>query len=58
MQEDMLKQIIENTFARIACPLQGNGIYAELQNAINEAYQLGRGGDKLNENPLVASTGG
>jgi hypothetical protein len=56
MKEDMLKQILENTFARIACPLQGNGMYAELQNAIVAAYNLGKKQD-TDENVLAMATG-
>ncbi len=58
MQEDMLKQILENTFARIACPLQGNGIYEELQKAITEAYNIGKMqvGDRDTSLPAVAGS--
>jgi len=42
MQENTLKEILEHTFARVACPLQGNGIYAELQHALMAAYNLGK----------------
>lgn len=41
MKEEMLKQLIEKTFAKVACPLQGNGLYAELQKAITEAFRIG-----------------
>jgi hypothetical protein len=42
MREELLKQLIEKTFAKIACPLQGNGVYAELQKAVMTAYNLGK----------------
>jgi len=41
MKEDMLAKLIEKTFERIACPLQGNGVYAEIQKAVMDAYNLG-----------------
>jgi hypothetical protein len=42
MKEEILKQIVERTFEKLACPLQGNGVYAELQEAIMAAYDLGK----------------
>jgi hypothetical protein len=57
MQEDMLKQLLENTFAKLACPLHGNGIYAELQNAIIAAYNLGKKRDNQDENSLSLAAG-
>lgn len=47
MKEEILKQIVERTFAKLACPLQGNGVYAELQEAIMKAYQLGKSQEEL-----------
>lgn len=41
-REEILKNLIEKTFANIACPLNGNGLYAELQKAITEAYSIGQ----------------
>lgn len=57
MQEDMLRQILENTFARIACPLQGNGVYAELQKAIVAAYNLGKKQENFEEQVLAIAAG-
>jgi hypothetical protein len=42
MKEEMLKQLVERTFNKIACPLEGNGVYAELEEAIKMAYDLGK----------------
>ena len=42
MKEEMLKELVERTFRNIACPLEGHGVYAELQNAITAAYNLGK----------------
>jgi hypothetical protein len=41
MKEELLTRLIEKTFERIACPLQGNGVYAEIQKAVMDAYRLG-----------------
>lgn len=46
MKEEMLKQLIEKTFNKIACPLEGNGVYAEIQEAIKMAYDLGKNHDE------------
>ncbi|RYD55815.1 MAG: hypothetical protein EOP56_14730 [Sphingobacteriales bacterium] len=48
MKEEMLKQLVERTFNKIACPLEGNGVYAELQEAIRMAYDLGKGQEENN----------
>jgi hypothetical protein len=42
MKEEMLNQLIEKTFAKLACPLQGNGVYSEIQQAVMAAYNLGK----------------
>lgn len=41
MKEELLTRLIDETFSKIACPLQGNGLYAEIQKAIRNAYELG-----------------
>lgn len=41
-KEELLKQLVEKTFAKLACPLQGNGVYAEIQKAVMDAYDLGK----------------
>lgn len=46
MKEEMLKQLVEKTFNKIACPLEGNGVYAEIQEAIKTAYDLGKNGEE------------
>lgn len=47
MKEEILKQIIDRTFEKLACPLQGNGVYAEIQEAIMTAYDLGKNQEEL-----------
>lgn len=42
MNEDMLKQLVERTFSKLANPAKGFGMYAELQKAIMLAYHLGK----------------
>ena len=41
MKEELLVRLIDETFSKIACPLQGNGVYAEIQKAVMDAYSLG-----------------
>ena len=33
--------IVQSTFEQIACPLDGNSLYATLEAAIQRAYELG-----------------
>lgn len=47
MKEEKLKELVESTFRNIACPLEGKGVYTELQNAILAAYDLGKSQDEL-----------
>jgi hypothetical protein len=42
MEEDMLKQLVEKTFAKLASPAHGYGMYAELEKALMEAYNIGK----------------
>ncbi len=42
MKEDTLKKLVENTFSKLACPANGNGMYAELERALLEAYNMGK----------------
>ncbi|RYE25401.1 MAG: hypothetical protein EOP51_04230 [Sphingobacteriales bacterium] len=42
MKEELLKQLVEKTFNKLACPLQGNGVYAEIQQAVMAAYNMGK----------------
>lgn len=41
MKEELLARLIDETFSKIACPLQGNGVYAEIEKAVRDAYTLG-----------------
>jgi hypothetical protein len=41
MKEELLARLIDETFSKIACPLQGNGVYAEIKKAVMDAYTLG-----------------
>ena len=47
MKESTLKKLIDNTFLKIASPLKGNGVYAEIQKAVMEAYTLGKKGKRV-----------
>jgi hypothetical protein len=42
MEQAVLKEIIERTFANLCCPLESNGVYNEIKKAILEAYSVGR----------------
>lgn len=58
MREEILKQLVERTFAKLACPLQGNGVYAEIQQAIMAAYNLGiRQEESISDNLLSVAQG-
>jgi len=52
MKEEMLKQLVERTFAKLANPLEGNGVYSEIQNAIQEAYAIGERNAPPSEQPI------
>ena len=54
MREEILKQLVERTFAKLACPLQGNGVYAEIQQAIMAAYNLGKRQEELISDNLLS----
>lgn len=43
MKEELLRELVDKTFRNISCPLEGKGVYAELQNAISAAYSMGKG---------------
>ena len=43
MKNDILKQLVENTFSKLANPMQGCGVYAEIEKAMMAAYDMGRG---------------
>ncbi len=40
MKKEQLSQLIEKTFAKLACPMPGVGLYSELQNALTLAFKL------------------
>lgn len=42
MKEEILARLVDETFSKIACPLQGNGVYAEIKKAIEDAYVMGK----------------
>ncbi len=41
MKKEILTQLIENTFAKLAAPAPGTGLYSELKNVILQAFELG-----------------
>ncbi|WP_276134864.1 hypothetical protein [Polluticoccus soli] len=41
MKEELLARLIDETFSKIACPLEGNGMYEEIRKAVMDAYTLG-----------------
>ncbi len=49
MKKEMLSQLIEKTFAKLAAPAPGTGLYSELKNVINQAFELGRLPDYEND---------
>jgi hypothetical protein len=42
MKQDMIKDLLEKTFTKLACPAKGHGMYAELEKALREAYNIGK----------------
>jgi len=56
MKEEILKQLVERTFNKIACPLEGNVVYAELQEAIEMAYELGKKQPEAMIMPMMTNT--
>lgn len=42
MKQDIIQELLEKTFAKLACPAQGHGMYAELERALKEAYNIGK----------------
>ncbi len=42
MNKDAIKNLIDNTFSKLAAPAQGHGMYAELEKALIEAYNMGK----------------
>lgn len=37
-----LEQLVKQAFSKLACPMNNNGMYAELQRLVEDAYNLGR----------------
>ena len=42
MKKEQLSQLIEKTFAKLACPMPGVGLYSELQKALTLAFEMGK----------------
>ncbi|HRO43192.1 MAG TPA: hypothetical protein PL009_10185 [Flavipsychrobacter sp.] len=42
MKQDIIKDLLEKTFSKLACPAQGHGMYSELEKALIEAYNIGK----------------
>lgn len=38
----LLEKLVKQAFSRLACPRNNNGLYAELQQLVTEAYLLGK----------------
>jgi hypothetical protein len=49
MKKDFLSQLVDKTFAKLACPTPGMGLYNELKKVITLAFELGKGQDDINE---------
>ncbi len=42
MKKHTLKELLETTFSKLASPAKGHGMYAELEKALIEAYNMGK----------------
>jgi len=42
MKKDTIRELLENTFAKLACPVNGHGMYSVLEKALLEAYNIGK----------------
>jgi hypothetical protein len=42
MRNDSIKKLVELTFSKLNCPAKGNGMYAEIEKALLEAYNIGK----------------
>lgn len=38
----LLEKLVKQAFSRLACPRNNNGLYAELQQLVTEAFLLGK----------------
>lgn len=41
MKKELLTQLIERAFAKLATPTPGTGLYSELKNVVTQAFELG-----------------
>lgn len=41
MKEEALKQLVENTFSKLADTMNGCSVYSEIEQALKKAYSLG-----------------
>ncbi len=41
MKKELLTQLIEKAFAKLATPTPGTGLYSELKNVVTQAFELG-----------------
>lgn len=42
MKEEKLLRLIQQTFGKLSCPADGHGMYAEIEKAVREAYNMGK----------------
>lgn len=53
MKDSALRNLADKTFQNIANPLKGNGVYAEIMKAVQEAYLMGKLGKQLLMQPIA-----
>lgn len=42
MNRDTINELLQKTFSKLAAPGNGTGMYAELEKALIEAYNIGK----------------
>lgn len=42
MKTGNIKELVEQTFSKLACPTNGYGMYAELEKALLDAFNMGK----------------
>lgn len=42
MTSENIKQLVEQTFTKLACPSNGHGMYSELEKALLDAFNMGK----------------
>jgi len=42
MSRDTIHELLQKTFLKLAAPGSGTGMYAELEKALTEAYNIGK----------------